>query len=106
MRGAEVVPFDRHPLRTFVLTRPPDQHIEIRDQIGVVRRMSVAQQRGLAAQLHLVFPVLTQRLQQPVAHAQRAPVGQDHRLVDQRAHEVDDVEVVERVEPADRLCST
>ena len=35
-----------------------------------------------------------------------AAVRHDHRLVDQRADEIDDVDVVDRVEPADLLCST
>ena len=65
--------------------------------------MTVAEHRNLAAEFRLVFPVLAQCLQQAIAHAHRAPIGHDHRLVDQRAHEFDDVAIVDGVESADLL---
>ena len=74
VRGAEVVPFHRHPFLALDLTRATDHQVQLGDQIGVVRGMAVAQQRGLAAELHLVLAVLAQRLQQPVAHAHRAAI--------------------------------
>ncbi len=56
VRGAQVVPFDGHPLLALHLTRTTGQAVQLCDQVCVVRGMAVAQEGRLAAELHLSSP--------------------------------------------------
>ena len=78
------------------LLGPPCDLDEMIDDAA--RRMPV----DLPAFIELFGAVLAQRLQQPIPAA--VPVDEHQRLVHQRPEQVEHVQVVERVEPAHRLC--